>query len=420
MPPGFYWLISAHFVSALADHVSLFMGIYLLQHAGEPSWKLFFLKASLLFFYVVLAPFAGPWADRYSKNRVMFVANLIKLCGAISLLIEPSVASFLLIGVGSAMYAPAKFGLVTEMVPATQLIRANGWIETTLILAVILGTSLGGFLASETFNHFFLSYFSAPTLQSFVPGLVILLALYVVAAVFNSGVPTSAVRPDAEISLHRFALANRTLWSDSIARIALIVTMLIWVVSAGLQLVMMRWLQQDFSLTISESAYLQGASEIAVVVGAFLASRYVQLQSALRVMPLAYVFGGLVILAPMLNDIYSVSILMLAVGVVLGLLVVPMNALLQHRGVNLLSPGESIAVQNFNECLGIVVTLIVLAFANTSGVSSRVLLMSLGFLTLLISLLVGWLQRVTLSNSDFLFPMSSLSKEGVNENNDRD
>ena len=111
---------------------------------------------------------------------------------------------------------------------------------------------------------------------------------------------------------------------------------------------------------------------------------------------------------------------MLAVGVVLGLLVVPMNALLQHRGVNLLSPGESIAVQNFNECLGIVVTLIVLAFANTSGVSSRVLLMSLGFLTLLISLLVGWLQRVTLSNSDFLFPMSSLSKEGVNENNDRD
>ena len=118
MPPGFYWLISAQFVSALADHVSLFIGIYLLQHAGEPSWKLFFLKASLLLFYVVLAPFAGPWADRYSKNRVMFVANLIKLCGAISLLIEPSAIAFLLIGVGSAMYAPAKFGLVTEMVPS--------------------------------------------------------------------------------------------------------------------------------------------------------------------------------------------------------------------------------------------------------------------------------------------------------------
>jgi len=420
MPPGFYWLISAQFVSALADHVSLFIGIYLLQYAGEPSWKLFFLKASLLFFYVVLAPFAGPWADRYSKNRVMFVANLIKLCGAISLLIEPSVAAFLLIGVGSAMYAPAKFGLVTEMVPATQLIRANGWIETTLILAVILGTSLGGFLASETFNQFFLSFFPASTLQSFVPGLVILLALYVVAAAFNSGIPNSAARPNTEISLHRFALSNRTLWSDSIARIALIVTMLIWVVSAGLQLVMMRWLQQDFSLTISESAYLQGASEIAVIAGAFLASRYVQLQSALRVMPLAYIFGGLVILAPMLNDIYSVSILMLAVGLVLGFLVLPMNALLQHRGVNLLSPGESIAVQNFNECLGIVVALIILAFANTSGVSLRVLLMSLGFLTLLISLFVWWLQRVTLLNSDVLFPKSGLSKEGINENNDRD
>jgi MFS family permease len=420
MPPGFYWLISAQFVSALADHVSLFIGIYLLQHAGEPSWKLFFLKASLLLFYVVLAPFAGPWADRYSKNRVMFVANLIKLCGAISLLIEPSAIAFLLIGVGSAMYAPAKFGLVTEMVPSAQLIRANGWIETTLILSVILGTTLGGFLASETFNQFFRLYFPVSGVWEFAPGLAILLLLYLVAAALNIGVPNSASRPDAEISLRRFALANQTLWSDSIARIALIVTMLIWVVSAGLQLVIMRWLQQDFSLTIAESAYLQGSSEIAVVVGAFLASRYIQLQSALRLIPLASVFGALVICAPMVNDIFWVSILMLAVGVVLGFLVVPMNALLQHRGVNLLSPGESIAVQNFNECLGIVIVLIILAAANTSGVSPRILLIGLGVVTLLISLLVWLLRRVTLSNLNFLFPMSSLSKEGINENNDRD
>jgi MFS transporter, LPLT family, lysophospholipid transporter len=420
MPQGFYWLISAQFVSALADHVSLFIGIYLLQNAGEPSWKLFLLKASLLLFYVVLAPFAGPWADRYSKNQVMFVANLIKLCGAISLLIEPSVIAFLLIGIGAAMYAPAKFGLVTEMVPSSQLIRANGWIETTLIMAVILGTSLGGFLASETFSQFFRLYFPVSGVWSFTPGLTILLLLYLVAALFNLGVPKSTARPDAEISLRRFALANRTLWSDSIARIALIVTMLIWVVSAGLQLVIMRWLQQDFSLSIAESAYLQSYSEVAVVMGAFLASRYVHLQSALRVMPLAYVFGILVILAPMLNDIYSVSILMLAVGVVLGFLVVPMNALLQHRGVNLLSPGESIAVQNFNECLGIVVALIILAVANTSGVPPRVLLISLGVLTLLISLLIWVLRRVTLPNSDFLLPISSFSKEGIHENNDRD
>jgi hypothetical protein len=325
-----------------------------------------------------------------------------------------------MIGVGAAMYAPAKFGLVTEMVPSSQLIRANGWIETTLIFAVILGTTLGGFLSSEVFTQFFLGVFPVSAGWSFTPGLLILLALYLVAAVLNVGVPNSVTRPDAEIGLRRFVLANHMLWSDTIARIALIVTMLIWVVSAGLQLVIIRWLQQDFSLTISDSAYLQGATEIAVVAGAFLASRYVQLPSALRVMPLAYVFGGLVILAPMLNDIYSVSILMLAVGVVLGLIVVPMNALLQHRGVNLLRPGESIAVQNFNECLGIVVALIVLAFANTNGVSPHILLISLGFFTLLITFLVGWLQRVTLSNSDFLFPMSSLSKEGINENNDRD
>jgi LPLT family lysophospholipid transporter-like MFS transporter len=420
MPSGFYWLISAQFFSALADHVSLFIGIYLLQHAGEPSWKLFFLKASLLLFYVLLAPFVGPWADRYSKNRVMFVANLIKLCGAISLLIEPSVVAFLLIGMGAALYAPAKFGLLTEMVPSTQLIRANGWIETTLILAVILGTTLGGFLASETFNQFFLSYFRDSGQLSLVPGLVILLVLYLVAAALNVGVPNSVVRPDAESSLQRFALANRTLWSDAIARIALIVTMLIWIVSAGLQLVMMRWLQQDFSFSITESAYLQGATEIAVAIGAFLASRYIQIQNTLRVTPLAYMFGGLVILVPMLNHIYLVSILMLAVGVVLGLLVVPMNALLQHRGVNLLSPGESIAVQNFNECLAILVALIILAVAHTSGVSPRDLLINLGFLTLIISLLVGWMQRVTLSNVDVLFPISRLSKEGKNENNDRD
>ena len=420
MPPGFYWLISAQFISALADHVSLFIGIYLLQAAGEPSWKLFLLKASLLVFYVVLAPFVGPWSDRYSKNRVMFVANAIKLCGAISLLIEPSVVAFLLIGVGAAIYVPAKFGLVTEIVPPADLIRANGWTETTLILAVILGTSLGGFLSSETLQQFLTSKFPVSAGWGTTPGLLVLLLLYLAAAGLNWGVPHSVIQHGAKISVGRFLQSNRTLWSDSIARIALMITMLIWVVSAGLQLLIIRWLQQDFSMAISESAYLQGATEIAVVVGALLASRIVQLQSALRVMPLAYVFGALVIFAPMLNDIYSVSLLMLAVGVVLGFLVVPMNALLQHRGVNLLSPGESIAVQNFNECLGIVVALIVLAFATTNGVSAHILLISLGVFTLLISVLVGWLQHVTLSNSDFLFPMSSLSKEGINENNDRD
>ena len=371
MPPGFYWLISAQFVSALADHVSLFIGIYLLQQAGEPSWKLFLLKASLLVFYVVLAPFVGPWSDRYSKNRVMFVANAIKLCGAISLLIEPSAVAFLLIGVGAAIYAPAKFGLVTEIVPPADLIRANGWTESTLILAVILGTALGGFLSSETLQQLLTSQFPASIGWGATPGLLVLLLLYLAAAGLNWGVPHSVVQHSAKISVGRFLQSNRTLWSDSIARIALMITMLIWVVSAGLQLLIIRWLQQDFSLAISESAYLQGATEIAV-------------------------------------------------GVVLGFLVVPMNALLQHRGVNLLSPGESIAVQNFNECLGIVVALIVLAFANTNGVSPHILLISLGFFTLLITLLVGWLQRVTLSNSDFLFPMSSLSKEGINENNDRD
>jgi len=419
MPPGFYWLISAQFVSALADHVSLFIGIYLLQQVGEPSWKLFLLKASLLVFYVVLAPFVGPWSDRYSKNRVMFVANAIKLCGALSLLIEPSVVAFLLIGVGSAIYVPAKFGLVTEIVPPADLIRANGWTETTLILAVILGTALGGFLSSETLQQLLTSQFPASADWGATPGLLVLLLLYLVAAGLNWGVPHSVVQQSATISVGRFLQSNRTLWSDSIARIALMITMLIWVVSAGLQLLIIRWLQQDFSLDISESAYLQGATEIAVVVGALLASRFVQLQSALRVMPLAYVFGALVIFAPMLNDIYLVSTLMLAIGVVLGFIVVPMNALLQHRGVNLLSPGESIAVQNFNECLGIVVALVVLAIANTSGVSPRVLLISLGVLTLLITLLVWVLQRMTLSNSDVIFTMGSLSKEGINENNDR-
>ena len=420
MPPGFYWLISAQFVSALADHVSLFIGIYLLQQVGEPSWKLFLLKASLLVFYVVLAPYVGPWSDRYSKNRVMFVANAIKLCGALSLLIEPSVVAFLLIGVGSAIYVPAKFGLVTEIVPPADLIRANGWTETTLILAVILGTALGGFLSSETLQQLLTSQFPASADWGATPGLLVLLLLYLVAAGLNWGVPHSVVQQSATISVGRFLQSNRTLWSDSIARIALMITMLIWVVSAGLQLLIIRWLQQDFSLAISESAYLQGATEIAVVVGALLASRFVQLQSALRVMPLAYVFGALVIFAPMLNDIYLVSTLMLAIGVVLGFIVVPMNALLQHRGVNLLSPGESIAVQNFNECLGIVVALVVLAIANTSGVPPRVLLISLGVLTLLITLLVWVLQRMTLSNSDVIFTMGSLSKEGINENNDRD
>jgi MFS transporter, LPLT family, lysophospholipid transporter len=357
MPRGFHLLIAAQFFSALADNALLIISIALLHERQMAPWLAPMLKLGFTIAYVVLAPVVGPLADAVPKARLMAWMNGVKVLGVLALLggLHP-VAAFCVVGLGAAAYAPAKYGLITELVPPRQLVAANGWIEVSVVCAVLLGTVCGGLLVSPWWLH----GAAVQTLQTagapsgLAASLVMMLLVYGVAGVLNLGVPDSGARYPASTLhpptlLREFAQAQRTLWRDTEGGLSLAVTTIFWGVGATLQFVVLRWAAEQLQLPLSQAAYLQGVVAIGVITGAAIAGRWVPLQAARNML----VFGVLLGLAmPLLATIDSLPLavpVLIGVGAVGGLLVVPLNALLQHRGCQLLSAGRSIAVQGFNE-----------------------------------------------------------------------
>ena len=340
MTRGIACLIAAQFVSGLADNALLIVAMARLADMGRSAWLAPLLKAVFTLAYVLLAPWVGALADRWPKARVM------------------------LAGVGAAAYSPAKYGLVTELSPPEQLVHANGWLEVTTVGAIILGTALGGWLVgpwlladgARHMGH------ALPVDSPLGAAILLVLALYALAAGLNLLIPSSGARPHAmqpsfSALLTRFAQAKRTLWRDAQGGLSLGVTTLFWGAGATLQFVVLAWAQHNLGLSLSHAAYLQGVVAIGIGVGALAAGRWVRLHQAPGVLPLGVLMGACV---PLLTLVHSVGVaapLLATVGALAGFFVVPMNALLQHRGQQLLGAGESIAVQNFNENLSVLAML---------------------------------------------------------------
>jgi LPLT family lysophospholipid transporter-like MFS transporter len=371
MPPGFGLLIAAQFASALADNALLIVTIALLQERGLPAWWAPLLKLGFTLAYVVLAPFVGVLADAFPKARLMAWMNAVKVLGVLALLagVHP-VAALAVVGFGAAAYAPAKYGLVTEMVRPGRLVEANGWLEVTVVCAVLLGTVLGGLLVSPWWLE------STPALAAWqwldratpidasllTVSLVCLLAVYGVAGLLTIGVPDSGARYAARRS-HPIALtrdfwrANLALWRDRDGALSLAVTTIFWGVGATLQFAVLRWAAEVLGLPLERAAYLQAAVALGVVAGAAMAGRWVALARAKRMLWAGVALGLLIPVVASTAQLPLALLLLALVGLVGGLLVVPFNALLQHRGCTLLSAGRSIAVQGFNENASVLVML---------------------------------------------------------------
>ncbi len=366
MKRGFYLLMAAQFVSGLADNALLVVTIARLQEIDAAAWLAPLLKLVFTVAYVLLAPFVGVLADRWPKARVMLQSNLIKALGCvlIGLAVNPLIA-FAVAGLGAACYSPAKYGLVTELVPPDDLVHANGWIEVSMVCSIILGTLLGGLLVSDWFGD--LPWVQAINFTSLMqttlyPALAVVLVLYLLAGALNLLIPDSGARY-AKVALQfgplidRFKSANATLWRDPMGRLSLAVTTLFWGAGATLQFVVLRWAQDSLGLGLDQAAYLQGVVAVGITLGAAAAGYWVALHAAPRVLPLGVLMGLLVPLMTFITSIPVAVPLLAIVGALAGFFVVPMNALLQHRGRTLLSAGESIAVQNFNENLSVLVML---------------------------------------------------------------
>jgi hypothetical protein len=171
------------------------------------------------------------------------------------------------------------------------------------------------------------------------------------------------------------------------------VTTLLWGVGATLQLIVLRWASESLGLSLTQAAYLQGVTAVGVIVGAILASRYVRLARASQLLPLGVALGLLVPVMLLVHSVVAAALLLMAVGALAGYFVVPMNALLQHRGCTLLTAGRSIAVQGFNENAGMLVMLALYALATATQADLRILIVSFGVLVTCTMLMILLLQR---------------------------
>ena len=371
MPAGFYLLIAGQAISSLADNALLIVAIALLQERGMPGWWAPLLKFAFTLSYVVLAPVIGPLADAMPKARLMTAMNAVKLTGVVLLVagVNPLLA-FAVVGFGAAAYAPAKYGLITEMVGPRQLVAANGWLEVSVVCAALLGTVLGGLLVADVLR---LSGFSLQLRDALAPwsigpattlslSMVVLLGAYLIAALMNARVPDSGARYaptriHALELLRNFRAAGRTLWRDRDGGLSLAVTTIFWGVGATLQFAVLKWATEILGLRLERAAYLQAAVAVGVILGAGVAGRHVALSRAKRVLPAGVLLGLCMPVVASTDSLWLAVLLLALVGVVGGILVVPLNALLQHRGYTLLSAGRSIAVQGFNENLSVLMML---------------------------------------------------------------
>jgi LPLT family lysophospholipid transporter-like MFS transporter len=359
MKKGFYTIMSAQFVSSLAD-AALFVAAYdMLKVANAPSWHRAALVPMLALFYVLLAPFLGAFADAWPKGRVMFMSNAIKLVGCAMMLfgVHPLLA-YAVVGLGAAAYSPAKYGILTELLPPSQLVKANGWIEGLTVLSIILGTVLGGVLVGPVVSRHLLS-FDLPTFAKNLGAApeaagACIGGLYVLAALFNLRIP----RTDAALLpmtrgplflMRDFMECNARLWNDKLGQISLATTTLFWGVSGNMRAIVMVWAAAALGYSTSQASNLVGVVALGTTAGVVLASVRTRLDQATSLIPLGIVMGLLMIGMNLLTSVWVAAPFLVLLGAVGGYLVVPMNALLQHRGANLMGSGRSIAVQNFNE-----------------------------------------------------------------------
>ena len=365
MPFGFYMIMAAQFFSALADNALLIASIYVLREMQSPQEYEPLLKLFFTLSYVLLAAFVGAFADSMPKWRVMLISNTIKIGGCLMLFLGTHpLFAYAVIGLGAAAYSPAKYGILTEYLPHRLLVVANGWIEGLTVGAIILGTLVGGMLIKPNFSQTLLG-FDLPLIDTGIDtvpemALCIVGILYLIAALFNLKVPDTGVdhkvlKKNPAYLIHDFNHCLRLLWRDKLGQISLATTTLFWGAGATLQFIVIKWAEQALHLDLSKASMLQGVVAVGVAIGAAMAAKMVTMRASVKVIPLGIAMGIIVNVMIFVTDMGVAMALMVLIGGLSGFFVVPMNALLQHRGHILMGAGHSIAVQNFNENLSILV-----------------------------------------------------------------
>jgi len=386
MPTGFYDVMRAQFFSALADNALFVVAVDLMRRNAAPEWQQAALVSVFAIFYVVLAPIAGAIADRLPKWQVMLLANAVKLLGCILLLSPYPLVAYSLVGLGAALYAPAKYGILTELLPTSLLVKANGWLEGLIIASIVFGLALGGFFASA--DSLVWSRMLEPTMQhvgmSGPTGVAVLCtsAIYLVAAAFNLRVPDTGVSLKPIPALHQlvrdFVRCNALLWRDKLGQVSLATTTLFWGAGGPMRYLVISWGAASLGYGVAEATQLMAFVVLGTAVGVLVAAKWIPIERAVDVSTAGILMGVLTLTMVYVTTLHTAAILLFVIGFLGGFLVVPMNALLQARGYALMTAGRSIAVQNFNEQAGILVFSGLHAALSAAGQSVNVVLAVFG------------------------------------------
>lgn len=404
MERGFYTIMAAQFFSSLADNALLVVAIALLIDLHAPAYLTPMLKFVFVLFYVILAPFVGAFADSMPKGRVMFISNTIKItgCGLLFFAMHQyfALAAYAVVGLGAAAYSPAKYGILTELLPPEKLVIANGWIEGLTVASIVLGTVLGGVLITPAVANV-LAGIDFPVIETGIDNaletsIFLIAIIYAVAALFNLYIPNTGVdhripKKNPFYLIHEFGHCIRLLWTDKLGQISLAVTTLFWGAGATLQFIVLKWAEVAMNYPLNQAAQLQGVVAVGIAIGAVMAARWISLKQSVKVIPLGIAMGIVVMAMILVKDLWFAIILLMLIGGLAGFFVVPMNALLQHRGHILMGAGHSIAVQNFNENLSILVMLSLYALLILFEVHIYIVIAAFGlFVSVMMALIRKW------------------------------
>lgn len=401
---GFYIILAAQFLSALADNALLFAAIALLMELNAPDWHTPVLQQFFVVSYIVLAPFVGAFADAIPKGRVMFISNSIKFTGCLAMLFGmPPLYAYGIVGLGAAAYSPAKYGILTEYLPPGKLVVANSWMEGATVAAIVLGAIIGGMLLNPALAA---SVLAGLHLEISAPrfAIIVTTTLYIGAAIFNLFIPHVAIdhqlpKKSPFYVLHDFWHAFRLLWRDPQGQISLAVTTLFWGAGATLRLVVLTWAALALKFDLEKATQLTAVVAVGIAVGSVIAGKFVTLEKAVKVLPTGILMGIAVALMVFVSDWRFAVALLFVIGALGGFFVVPMNALLQHRGHLLMGAGHSIAVQNFNENISILLLLGGYAMMVKAGISINTITITFGaFVSLSMWLICRHYHRLTASS----------------------
>ncbi|MGF6548552.1 MULTISPECIES: lysophospholipid transporter LplT [Paraburkholderia] len=432
MKKGFHTIIAAQFISSLADNALLIAAIALLSVMRSAAWVTPLLQIFFTISYVLLAPFVGAFADSMQKRHVMFISNALKASGCLMMIlgVHPMIA-YGVVGFGAAAYSPAKYGILTELLPAEKLVRANAWLEAATVLSTIVGTMLGGALISTVVEHF-VKRVHMPLIHSAADlAMAAVMLTYAIAAAINIFIPDTGARYPNRLTepsklLGDFHHCFRVLWADKLAQIALWVTTLMWGAAVTMQLLVLKWANVNLGLSLSKAAVMQGVTGVGIAIGAAGAAALIPLRHSLKVLPVGVLTGAVAIAMAFYNKnlfppgaglrfgthvapyyILLAYPLMIVLGGLSGFFIVPMNAVLQHRGATLLSAGHSIAVQNFNQNLAVLLMLGVYALLLTAKMPAQWIIVVFGsFITLLM-----WLAKRRSATNERRVDMRAMIEE---------